>query len=126
MGESLVAACPGSPADFETVIGAMEECVSLIAARPDFAYLFIHADLVFSGWPGLRSRRAAMAGRMRSALEGALDAAFGPEGRGFASTLLRGLVYCLVVDWLDSGESFDIGEACAARMSCFRAALARA
>jgi len=100
---------------------AILSIVDYLAASRDFAYILIHAQQVFRGYPDLRRKIGEYARKdEENALSCITEGVSRGEIRGdvdpltLASTII-GTVYITAIMWLDSGFAFDLREVCDAR-----------
>ena len=92
-----------------------------VAASRDFAYILLHAEQVFRGYPDLRKKVAELRRRdERLALECVNEGVASGDIRSdvdpssIASSAI-GVFFLAALSWIESGFSFDLCEECAAR-----------
>ncbi|MBL8967113.1 MAG: TetR/AcrR family transcriptional regulator [Spirochaetaceae bacterium] len=102
---------------------AMLGSIGVFADSKDFAYVIMHAEQVFRGYPDLKRRLDELKRRDEAKALAALEEA--RERREIRrdveidsiATAVIGMLHMTIVFWLDSGFAFDLREAGAKRWS---------
>jgi AcrR family transcriptional regulator len=100
---------------------AMLSIVDTLAASRDFAYILIHGEQVFRGYPELRKRIAELKKQdERNALECIAEGVASGDLRsdvdpGSIATSTLGMFYITAVMWIEKGFAFDLREVCDGR-----------
>jgi TetR/AcrR family fatty acid metabolism transcriptional regulator len=111
---------------------ATTSIVEYLDAAKDFAYILIHAEQVFRGYPDLRRRITEYKQKdQENALSCIVEGVERGEIRGDVDPLSLasisvGVIYLTVVTWLDSGFAFDLKEVCGHRWVDFERLLSPA
>ena len=97
------------------------ETVEVFAAARDFAYVMLHAEQIFRGYPDLKRRLSELRRRDReTAMACLLEARERGEIRedvdlDSVATAVVGMVFMTVSAWIESGYAFDLRAAGALR-----------
>ncbi|MEI6873907.1 MAG: TetR/AcrR family transcriptional regulator [Spirochaetota bacterium] len=114
---SLLSACfsgPGKGSD--RFIAGAKATVGVFASNKDFAYLLLHAEHVFRGYPHLRKRIAELRQNDQKAVFSALEEAMTAGQFDSAADIQAvamaffGTIHLTVHGWIESEEDFDVTE----------------
>lgn len=103
--------------------GVILQTVDVFAQARDFAYVILHAEQIFRGYPDLKRRLAELRQRDKAmAMACLLDARARGEIRGDVeldsiAAAVVGMILMTVGGWIDSGYAFDLRAAGALRWS---------